>query len=226
MTTFGITKKSFQLLDKLAANNNREWYHEHKEELREQLIDPFADILEAVSGKLKNAKRPFSGSKQTMFRLYRDVRFAKDKRPYKEHIGGLLTPSGSKKDDAAILYAHLANNGGFIAAGFYRWETKALNQLRERMIEDAKTFRTITRKISKAGYEFSEIEPLKSMPRGYAPYADHEHARFLRMRSLVVSQNLSKEAWIDGTVVKELVKLHRSTIDLMLFGLEAIGQRS
>lgn len=226
MTAFGITHKSFKLLDELAANNNREWYHEHKEELREHLIDPFAEILEAVSGKLKNAKRPFSGSKLTMFRLYRDIRFSKDKRPYKEHIGGLLTPSGNKKEDTALMYAHLASDGGFIASGFYRLETKELNQIRDRMTEDAKTFRTITRKITKAGYEFSEIEPLKSMPRGYSQYTDHEHANFLRMKSLIVSQNLSKKAWIEGTVVKELVKLHKTSVDLMLFGLEAIGKRS
>lgn len=226
MTAFGITPKSFKLLDQLAANNNREWYHEHKEELREQLLDPFAEILEATSAKLKNAKRPFSGSKQTMFRLYRDTRFSKDKRPYKEHVGGLLTPSGNKKEDTALMYAHLGSDGGFIASGFYRLETKDLNKIRDRMIEDAKTFRTITRKIGKAGYEFSEIEPLKSMPRGYAQHADHEHAGFLKMKSLIVSQNQTKKAWIDGTVVKELVKLHKATIDLVLFGLEAIGKRT
>ncbi|MFN3152350.1 DUF2461 domain-containing protein [Bremerella sp.] len=226
MTAFGITPKSFKLLDELAANNNREWYHQHKEELREQLLDPFAEILEAVSAKLKNAKRPFAGSKQTMFRLYRDTRFSNDKRPYKEHVGGLLTPSGNKKEDTALMYAHLSPDGGFIASGFYRLETKELNKIRDRIIEDAKTFRAITRKITKAGYEFSEIEPLKSMPRGYAQYADHEHVNFLKMKSLIVSQNQAKQAWIDGSIVKELVKLHKATIDLMLFGLEAIGKKS
>ncbi|PQO25439.1 hypothetical protein C5Y96_24160 [Blastopirellula marina] len=226
MTAFGITPKSFKLLDELTANNNREWYHAHKEELREQLLDPFASILESASAKMKNAKRPFSGSKQTMFRLYRDTRFSNDKRPYKEHVGGLLTPSGNKKEDTALIYAHLASDGGFIASGFYRLETKDLNRIRDRMIEDAKTFQAITRKITKAGYHFAEIEPLKSMPRGYAQYADHEHATFLKMKSLIVSQNQSREAWIDGSVVKELVKLHKATVDLMLFGLEAIGKKS
>jgi len=223
MPPTGITKKSFQLLEEIADNNNREWYHEHKEELREHLLDPFAEILETATDKMKNAKRPFAGGKHTMFRLYRDVRFSKDKRPYKEHVGGLLTPSGNKKEDAAVLYAHLAADGGFVASGFYRLETKVLNRIRDRMIEDAKTFRAITRKIAKAGYEFSEIEPLKSMPRGYAEYSDHEHARFLRMKSLIVSQDQTKQAWMDGNIVKELVKLHRTTIDLMLLGLEAIG---
>lgn len=225
MPTTGITNESFKLLEELADNNNREWYHENKDELRDQLVDPFAEILEAASAKLINAKRPFSGSKQTMFRLYRDTRFSNDKRPYKEHVGGLLTPSGNKKGEPALIYAHLAPDGGFVAAGFYRLETKELNRIRDRMIEDDKTFRAITRKISKAGYRFSEIEPLKSMPRGYAQFADHEHVSFLKMKSLIVSQDLTKKAWMDGTVVKELVKLHKTTIDLMLFGLEAIGKR-
>lgn len=225
MPNSGITDKSFKLLDQLAKNNNREWYHEHKEELREHLLDPFAEILEASSDKLENAKRPFTGSKQTMFRLYRDTRFSKDKRPYKEHVGGLLTPSGNKKDDDALMYAHLASDGGFVAAGFYRLDTKDLNRIRDRIIEEAKTFRALTRKVTKAGYTFSEIEPLKSMPRGYSQYAEHEHAGFLKMKSLIVSQDLTKQAWKDGSVVKELVKLHRTTVDLMLFGLEALGRK-
>ncbi len=164
-----------------------------------------------------------SGSKQTMFRMNRDVRFSKDKRPYSEHVSGLLTPSGFKKDETALLYAHLAADGGFIAAGFYQLETKVLNLFRDRIIEDAKQFRTITNKLTKAGYEFAQFEPLKSMPRGYSQYADHEHASFLKLKSLVVTQNQTRDVWIDGTIVHQLVKLHKASTPLLLFGLEAIG---
>ncbi|MEW4455865.1 DUF2461 domain-containing protein [Bremerella sp. JC817] len=224
MSTFGFTDRSFQILEELHDNNNREWYHEHKGEIRTLLQDPFAKMLDVVTDKLKNAKRPMVGSKQTMFRLYRDVRFSNDKRPYKEHVSGLLTPSGNKKEDTALMYAHLGADGGFIGSGFYRLETKVLNQFRDRIIADAVEFRKVIRKIKKAGLEFAEIEPLKSMPRGYAEYADHEHVDFLKMRSLVVTQPQTRKVWLDGTIVKQLLALHKATVDFLLFGLEAVGE--
>lgn len=223
MPQFGFTERSFQLLEELHDHNNREWFQPHKQEIRELLQDPFAELLDVTSAKLKNARRPMTGSKQTMFRMNRDVRFSKDKRPYSEHVSGLLTPSGFKKDETALLYAHLAADGGFIAAGFYQLETKVLNLFRDRIIEDAKQFRTITNKLTKAGYEFAQFEPLKSMPRGYSQYADHEHASFLKLKSLVVTQNQTRDVWIDGTIVNQLVKLHKASTPLLLFGLEAIG---
>ena len=220
---FGFIDRSFQLLEELHDNNNREWFHPHKQEIRDLLQDPFADLLEATTAKLKNARRPMIGSKQTMFRINRDVRFSKDKRPYSEHVSGLLTPSGSKKDDSALLYAHLAADGGFIASGFYNMETKVLNLFRDRIIEDAKLFRTITRKLLKAGYEFEPFEPLKSMPRGYSQYADHEHAAYLKLKSFVITKKQTREVWIDGSIVKQLTALHKSSGDLYQFGLEAMG---
>ncbi|WP_158265246.1 DUF2461 domain-containing protein [Blastopirellula marina] len=220
---FGFTDRSFQLLEELHANNNREWFQPHKQEIGELLLDPFADLLEVTTAKLKDARRPMIGSKQTIFRLNRDVRFSKDKRPYKEHVSGLLTPSGSKKDDSALLYAHLAADGGFIASGFYKMETKVLNLFRDRIIEDAKLFRTITRKLLKAGYEFEPFEPLKSMPRGYSEYADHEHAAYLKLKSYVVTKPQTREVWIDGSIVKRLVALHKASGDLYQFGMEAMG---
>lgn len=223
MPQFGFTERSFQLLEELHDHNNREWFQPHKQEIRELLQDPFAELLEVTSAKLKNARRPMTGSKQTMFRMNRDVRFSKDKRPYSEHVSGLLTPSGFKKDETALLYAHLAADGGFIAAGFYQLETKVLNLFRDRILEDTKQFRTITNKLTKAGYEFAQFEPLKSMPRGYSQYADHEHASFLKLKSLVVTQNQTRDVWIDGTIVNQLVKLHKASTPLLLFGLEAIG---
>lgn len=223
MSKFGFTDRSFQLLEELHDNNNREWFHPRKQEIRDLLQDPFADMLEATTAKLKNARRPMIGNKQTMFRINRDVRFSKDKRPYSEHVSGLLTPSGSKKDDSALLYAHLAADGGFIASGFYKMETKVLNQFRDRIIEDAKLFRTITRKLIKAGYEFEPFEPLKSMPRGYSQYAEHEHASYLKLKSYVVTKKQTREVWIDGSIVKQLTTLHKASGDLYQFGLEAMG---
>lgn len=224
MASPGFSKRSFELLEQLQENNNRDWYQEHKAEIKQCLQQPFEAMLEAVSEKLKNAKRPMSGNKQTIFRMYRDVRFSKDKRPYKEHVGGLLTPSGNKRQDTALMYAHLSADGGFIATGFYQLETKVLNAIRDRIVEDAPLFRKIVQKVKKSGYEFAEIEPLKSMPRGYSQHAEHEHVDFLKMKSIIAQQAQSQKAWIDGSIVKYLVAMHKATADLLQFGLQAIGE--
>ncbi|MEL6107237.1 MAG: DUF2461 family protein, partial [Planctomycetota bacterium] len=86
MSQSHLSQDAFELLEGLAANNNREWFMPRKTQFKEQLQEPFAEILEQATKKMRRAKLPMSGGKHTMFRIYRDVRFAKDKSPYKENI--------------------------------------------------------------------------------------------------------------------------------------------
>lgn len=115
-----ISKEALDLLDELASNNERDWFMPRKTQFRDLLQDPFARILESASTKMRRAKLPMSGGKHTMFRIYRDVRFSKDKKPYKENISGMLTVSGNKDESDGLVYVHLDASGGFLASGFYR----------------------------------------------------------------------------------------------------------
>ena len=75
----GFSTESFAFLRELGENNNRDWFNENKAQFTAHLEQPFADLLEALSNRLSDARRPLSGGKSTMFRMNRDVRFSKDK---------------------------------------------------------------------------------------------------------------------------------------------------
>ena len=91
-----ISDTSFSLLAELAENNRKDWYDANKGDLKTHCLTPFAEMLEHISNRLVDSPYPLEGSAKTMFRMYRDVRFSKDKTPYKSTVSGMLTPSGAK----------------------------------------------------------------------------------------------------------------------------------
>ena len=102
-----ISETSFALLTELAANNSKEWYDAHKADIKTHCLTPFGEMLEHVSNRLIDGPLPLEGSTKTMFRMNRDVRFSKDKSPYKTSVSGMLTPSGTKAEIAGMVYVEM-----------------------------------------------------------------------------------------------------------------------
>lgn len=213
-----ITAKSFALLEGLAADNSKEWFDAHREDVRSYLLEPFAAALLAISARLVGTDAPLQGSEATMFRMNRDVRFSKDKRPYKESVSGLLTPSGTKKEDGGLVYVELGVDGGWCGGGFYKLPTKALNVIRDRMVERPDEWETTRRTIAKRGGEPMRTDALKRMPRGYEDHADSALAGDLRLKSLIVRADLPKSAWLDGTAPERIARTALACAPLIAFG--------
>ncbi len=216
-----FSKRSFSLLEELEANNHREWYQAHKIEFAEHLLDPFAAMLEVATKKLTRNRIPFKGDKKTMFRMNRDVRFSENKDPYKLHVGGMLTPSGTKDEMQGVVYSHIEKQGGLVAAGFYRPEKEQLHAIRARIVSDEKTFAKILTDLSTARLELNHDEKLKRMPRDFTDYADHPHADYLKLKGFTVWSRQPKKVWLDGTIVDELVRIAKSSTPLIQFCAEA-----
>lgn len=111
VNTLGFSKTSFKLLRELEANNNKAWMADHRETVKEHLQDPFTFMLDCISLELSDHDFPLSGSKKTMFRFHRDIRFSKIKLPCNLHISGLLTPSDVKFENSILAYARLDVSG-------------------------------------------------------------------------------------------------------------------
>lgn len=107
-----VTERTFAFFDELAENNEREWFHAHKQTFEEYVRTPFAEFLEELGARLADSKLPLRGGAQTMFRINRDVRFTEDKRPYSESVSGLLASSGTKAESGRLLYLELNADGG------------------------------------------------------------------------------------------------------------------
>ncbi len=216
----GFTAKSFELLDALdqEANNCKEWYDAHREEIHEKLIDPFAALLRSASETLTHAELPLKGGEETMFRMNRDVRFSKDKRPYKHSVAGMLTPSGTKAESSGVVYIEIASGGGWIGGGFYKPSTSDLNAIRDRMIDWPEAFDDVLRGVHRRDLAFDEMDPVKTMPRGYSQHVGHRHAKYLKLRNLLLRTDLPKSCWLYDSVTDRLVDHAKACMGLIQFG--------
>lgn len=192
--------RSFALLEELEADNSKAWYDAHRTEFAERLLDPFAATLEAASQRLADAPVPLSGDRSTMFRMNRDTRFSKDKRPYKTAVSGLLSKDGTKAEAGGLVYLHLDARGGFAAAGYYNLAPAALAPMRDRIVADPDGFRSVVQALEAAGLPLTAAGALKTMPRGYAAYAEADFAPWLRLTSFMVQRDLARADWLDGRV--------------------------
>lgn len=206
----GFTPQTFQMLEQLEQNNNRDWYEEHKEALKTHARAPFAGMLGVATMLLEGSRYPMIGSDKTMFRQNRDVRFSKDKTLYKSTVSGMMTRTGTKKEMDGVVYAQVGPRGGLIAGGFYQMATADLNKVRDRMMADADRFEDVIVALEDDGFPLSGENTLKTMPRGFKQHEGHHLANFLRLKGYTVRSAQPKEVWLSGDIVERVVKLAES----------------
>ena len=172
----GFSNKSFDLLEGIRDNNNREWFHANKADIKEHCQDPFAFLLVCLTQELSDHSIRLSGGKQTMFRLNRDVRFAKNKDPYNFHVSGTLTRSGQKNEQGGLIYLRLDPTGGRLGAGSWGLNAKRMGRIRDHILENSNRFERLAEALESEGFYFNQDDVLKNMPRGYNEDVDHDLA--------------------------------------------------
>ncbi|BDU23454.1 DUF2461 domain-containing protein [Flavobacterium sp. GSB-24] len=185
-----LTKESLQFLDDLKRNNNREWFQENKKRYEvfkkdyHQLVSDFLDVMKPLDPSLK-----FLEVKNCTFRINRDIRFSKDKSPYKSHLGVWMS-AGAKGANRSGYYVHIEKGASFIAGGFYSPDAEDLKKVRKEIaffyddlheILNNKDF-----KKEFGSLDINENNSLKSMPRGYEK--DHPAIEFLKLKSFTATQ--------------------------------------
>lgn len=221
----GFSAKSFQLLEGLRDNCNREWYHAYKADIEEHCKAPFAFLLDCVTQELSDHSVRLSGGKQTMFRLNRDVRFAKDKSPYNHHISGTLTRSGNKNEQGGFVYLRLDPSGGRMGAGYYSLSAKRMGPIRDKILDDSEAFQTLVDNLSEHGLEFGTTESLSGMPRGYSEHSEHELAWALKMKHFMVTKPMKRNDWKGDGIVAAVVDFAKATTSVLDFGLVSVEGR-
>ncbi|MBD2258275.1 DUF2461 domain-containing protein [Pseudanabaena sp. FACHB-2040] len=218
MTELNFTRKSFDLLEGLAANNDKSWYDAHRKDFEAYLREPFSVVLERATDRLAETTLPLAGGSKTMFRQNRDIRFSKDKSPYSTHVSGVLTPSGTKAEKDGMLYVQLDGSGGLIACGFYKLKAAELATLRDKIIEEPEAFSQVLQGLNDAGLSLSDEDKLTSMPRGYEAHDQHEYAQYLRLKSFISQTPLPKSAWLEADIVDRIVEYAKGCASLLKFG--------
>ena len=192
----------------VAKNQNRDWFQAHKAELEEGWTGPMkllvAELLTAIDRQYPHCDL----GEPKIFRIFRDVRFSKDKSPYKTHIGAYIPTkrTGSSMSAPAALYVHVGIER-FAAAGYYQMEGADLARFRAAVADDArgKELVKILAKLEKKGFTIASHGEAKRVPKGFDP--EHPRAGLLKYKGLIASfPKFSKGLLASRALVEMLVK--------------------
>jgi uncharacterized protein (TIGR02453 family) len=173
----------------VAKHQNRDWFQAHKTQFDEGWNGPMRDLLLEVRDAIDKAYRYCELDEPKIFRLYRDVRFSKDKSPYKTHLAGLIPiqRAGKMTEVPAALYFHVGQPHAFAAAGHYMMDSEVLDRFRKAVADD-KSGRRLARILSelqKKGFSAESHGTYARVPKGYDPA--HPRADHLKRKGLTVT---------------------------------------
>jgi len=197
-----VQPRTLQFLRDLSNNNNKPWFDAHKEDYAVAKAD-----FETLTGQMLQALTPLEPAladqtaKSCIFRIFRDVRFSKDKTPYKSHFGAYFS-RGGRKWPGAGYYLHIEPSRSFVAGGLWMPEPALLKSVRQEIDYNFEEFSAITgsRQFKKLFGE-PEGEKLKTLPQGYT--ADNPAIEYLKMKSYIASHQLSDEVLAQKDFVRK-----------------------
>ena len=159
---------------RLERNNNRDWFHAHKKEYEEAVKEPFAVFVDEIIHRVGQLDPNIAlEPKEAIFRIVRDIRFSKDKTPYKTFVAAVITPGGRKDRQYPGLYLSLGINGVGIAGGLYQPEKDHVLKIRQAITRDGETLERALRGKAFREY-FGELqgERNKRLPKEFQDVVD------------------------------------------------------
>ncbi len=183
----GFDRKAMQFWHELAAEMNRDWFLANKQRYESQWVQPMTALLTAASAKLATSYRGIALGAPKVLRINRDIRFSRDKSPYKTWIGAGVALGGRRPNDGvAALYVHFGADEEFCGTGQYVFVDDSLARWRKRVADTKKgqEIAKIVAGLRKAKYKVTAYDSLARVPRPYE--ADHPRADLLVMKGLVV----------------------------------------
>lgn len=224
-------KEILKFLRELSCNNNKEWFTAHKDtylKVQQQWYAFCEQLIHEIG--LYDQDIAKLTIKDCTYRIYRDTRFSKDKRPYKTHFGVFLAPGG-KKSMHAGYYFHIGTGGEdnypaghMLAAGNYCYDPKAIKILREDISCAWPEFKAQVMDVAHPDFVLNMEDALKRVPKEYpadAPYAD-----FMRMKSYGVMMNVDDAFILAPNLAKRVAELFQTTKPMIDFINRAVDYAS
>ena len=184
----GFPKKGLSFFNQLKANNNREWFDANKPIYIENIVEPAQAFVEALGDRLQLLSPAFQydsrANNGSIMRIYRDIRFSKDKTPYKTHLGITFWEGTGKKMENPGYFFHLNANEGVIYGGNHHFDKPFLTAFRD-AVDDDRLGRELGKAIKQVEGEGKyEVggEQYVRVPQGYDP--EHKRAALLRYKGL------------------------------------------
>ena len=217
---FELILKFLKDIDK---NNNREWFEKNKPKYLEakEGFDNFLALLLPELTKFDESVAALN-PKKLAFRIYRDVRFSKDKKPYKVNMGAGISPNGKLVQEPGY-YVHIQpGNKSFVAGGIYMPDASNLAKIRQEIDYNTKGFLKFLNdsKFKKLFPKLDDFDKLKTAPKGYPK--DHPHLDLLKNKSYIVSHSFTDVEVKDKKFLKTVADACKTIKPLNDFLKEAL----
>jgi uncharacterized protein (TIGR02453 family) len=225
-----FSKRSLTFFRQLARNNDKSWFEAHRDEYENEVRAPMRELIEELDVRFAEFAPEIGGDpKRSMFRINRDIRFSKDKSPYKTHAAAWFhhrnaaRSVGSEADaGSAGYYFHLEPGGkSMIGAGLWMPPRPQLNKLRSAIADDSAGFDQMVRSIPSRFDGLDDESTLKRMPRGYAE--DHPAAKWLRYQSFTSGRTLTDAQATSSALVTLLATEFKALLPLVRWLNGALG---
>jgi len=218
-----INRKTLKFLKELRCNNNREWFSDNKQRYEDEVRTPALNYIESMTHPIAKISPFFVVSTKkvggSLMRVHKDIRFSKDKTPYKTNIGIHFKHARGKDVHAPGFYLHIEPGEIFIAAGIWRPESSTLKNVRTLIDEYPDEWKKLVRSVTgKSGYEFGGTS-LKRPPVGFAK--EHPLLEDLKRKDFIVTKNLNLGDVYAADFSKTSAKLFKAASPLVNFICDA-----
>lgn len=190
VTFTGFGQKAIPFLKALEFHQSREWFQENRDLFESELREPLGDLVETLSERFGAAGLGLRGDrKKSLFRINRDVRFSKDKRPYTTHVSAILSPDGTKMEQG-VFFFYLGLDACFGAVAWWQPEAAMMQAMRRAIETKPEQFRKLVAVLKKGKLELGTQGAMKRMPRGFEHVTDSDLSAAIRNRHFVVRQEV------------------------------------
>lgn len=215
-----IKQETLAFLTEIVENNNREWFALNKDRYETAKADVLAFIDELIPVLSKVDPETQTEAKKCLMRIYRDIRFSKNKAPYKNNYGISFSIKGNKGPE---YYLHLQPGKSFFAGGYWMPEAADLKNIREEIDYNTSEFLEIIQAKSFASqFKLSTEDSLKKAPKGYDPA--HPQIELLKLKSYIATIPISDEELFKPTIVNHLKKAFEGVYPFVQFLKRAVVQ--
>lgn len=219
-----LKKDTLKFIKDVAENNNREWFAEHKpkyEVAKQDVLELVAAIIPELA-KIDPLISADSDPKKNLMRIYRDVRFSKNKDPYKNNFGIWFSAKGKGGNEPGY-YLHIQPGKSFIAGGYWMPEAAHLKLIRQEIDYNIDEFKEIIlAKDFQKVFTLGTSNALKNAPKGYDP-AD-PNIEYLKLKSFEATTMLTDEEFLNPNLVNKLISSFGAIQPLVAFLRNAVNQ--
>lgn len=219
-----IPQSTFDFLNQLRENNNREWFQANRElfdAARLQFMDFAEQVLHGLVAMDKRIPEDIPVSK-CVYRIYRDIRFSLDKTPYKGYFSAAYSPTG-RSTELPGYYIHIQPGQSFVTAGLWHPSKERLAAIRQEIDYNSAEFRSIVEAplfLQHAGLD--QEDRLKKAPSGYS--ADHPDIEFLRLKSFTATKSFSDNEMMQADATEMILSAFQALQPFQEFLYQAVEE--